>query len=321
MSEGNTEKRSKSVAGTPKIQFVTGKGGVGKSLVAAGHALSQARLGRKVLLVEIGEVSFFKDFWTLPEVTHEPKPSSLGFDLALWSGESCLRDYVLHLLKVERLYRVFFENKAMRSLLSVAPGLSEISILGKITSGVRQVGSPLAYDLIVVDAYASGHAMAMFRTPKGLMSAMPFGPMGHQSRDIHAVLKNPELCGYCVVTQMEELPVIEAIELGQALRDELGVEPELIVNKVFPLPVSEAKLLDLQNGLKATISTQSPEVGLNEFVGYLLSISERQQRYSLQLEEHFAVCRRIPLIFSDQPDVLTKEVAAALDGGPDVLHP
>ncbi len=303
MGEGNTEIRSK----TPKIQFVTGKGGVGKSLVAAGHALAQSRLGQRVLLVEIGETSFYRDFWRLPEVAHEPRSGPLGFDLALWSGESCLRDYVLHFLKLERLYRLFFENKAMRTLMSVAPGLSEISVLGKITSGVRHIGSPLAYDLIVVDAYASGHAMAMFRTPKGLMEAMPFGPMGQQSRDIHAVLKNPDLCGYFVVTQTEELPVVEAIELGRSIKDELGVQPELVINKIFPLPVAAEKLHELQNGLEQS--------SMNEFVGYLRALDERHHRYSRQLEDAFPVRRYIPLIFSDQPDVLTTEVAAALDRG------
>jgi anion-transporting ArsA/GET3 family ATPase len=149
--------------------FVSGKGGVGKSLVAAALASGAAEVGRKTLLVETGDRSYYRDFLGLSRVDHEPRPSGLGFDVALWSGESCLREYVLHLLKLERLYKIFFENKVMRALVNVAPGLGEIAILGKITSGVRKVGPPLNYDTIVVDMPATGHALAL---QKG--SQMPF---------------------------------------------------------------------------------------------------------------------------------------------------
>lgn len=78
-----------------QIIFVSGKGGVGKSLIAAGIARELAQSGRRVLLAEIGETSYYQDFWSLPSVGHDPVAHPLGFDLALWSGESCLREYVL----------------------------------------------------------------------------------------------------------------------------------------------------------------------------------------------------------------------------------
>ncbi len=289
-----------------KILFVTGKGGVGKSLIAAGVARAEAARGRRVLLAELGENSYYKDFWKLDGVDHVPRPvPGEGFDLALWSGESCLREYVLHYLRVESLYRLFFENKVMRSLVNVAPGLSEIAILGKITSGIRKVGPPLAYDLVVVDAFATGHALAMFRAPRGMMEAIRFGPMGHHSRDIQKVIQDPGLTGYLVVTLLEELPVVETLELRDALKAELGVDAELAANKIVPLPASRAELRELRDQARG---------GLKELSGFLLGVEERQARFLGQLLDAGAEVHRVPQVYSEKPDELVKRVASAFSG-------
>lgn len=286
-----------------RIIFVSGKGGVGKSLVAAAIAYDQAQMGRRVLLAEIGETSYYQDFWGLPAVGHEPVASGRGFDLALWSGETSLREYVLFYLKMERLYKLFFENKVMRALVNAAPGLAEIAILGKITSGLRKVGPPLDYDLIVVDSYATGHALALFHSPKGLMEAVKFGPMGHHSREMLAVLENESLTGYEVVTLLEELPVVETLEFKQQLKAELGVEPQVIANKVMPLPASEAEL--------KALSAAEPR-GLGEFALYLQSVGQRQSTFLRELEKNGAQIHQVPLIFSADPDELVRQAAEAL---------
>ncbi|RYZ72083.1 MAG: arsenical pump-driving ATPase, partial [Proteobacteria bacterium] len=213
-----------------QILFVSGKGGVGKSLVAAGLARELAKSGKRVLLAEIGETSYYKDFWNLPSIGHEPVKHPEGFDVALWSGETSLREYVLFYLKMDRLYSLFFDNKVMRSLVNVAPGLSEIAILGKITSGIRKVGPPLNYDTIIIDSFATGHALALLQAPKGMMEAIKFGPMGHHSREMDAVIKNPKQTGYIVVTLLEELPVTESLEFRETLRRELGVSADIVAN-------------------------------------------------------------------------------------------
>lgn len=288
-----------------KILFVTGKGGVGKSLVAAGIAREQAQAGRKVLLVEVGENSYYKDFWRLPEIGHDPKPvPGQGFDLALWSGETCLREYVLFYLKLEQLYKLFFENKVMRSLINVAPGLSEIAILGKITSEIRKVGPPLNYDLIVVDTFATGHALALFRAPKGMMEAIRLGPMGHHSREILEVMQNEELTAYVVVSLLEELPVVETLEFQQSLKAELGVKSEVIANKVLQAPVSTNSL--------GAVEPELAKEGLGEFVSYLSGLLKRQSELLSELKKASSRVLTVPLIFSDKPNVLVDKTAEAV---------
>ncbi len=286
-----------------RIVFVSGKGGVGKSLVAAGLARELARSGRKTLLAEIGETSYYQDFWDLPRVGHEPTPTDEGFDLALWSGETSLREYVLFYLKMERLYSLFFENKVMRALVNVAPGLSEIAILGKVTSGVRHVGPPMKYDTIVVDSYATGHMLALLQAPRGMREAIGFGPMGHHSRDIDAMLRNEKLCAYVIVTLLEELPVSETLEFRLALEKEMGVIADVVANKVITPPVSRDEL---------ALIAESNASGLGEFASYLKAVELRQEKHLDQLSRSGVALKKIPLVFSADPKILVEKAGEAL---------
>ncbi len=226
--EGETEKLPDSM----EIHFFTGKGGVGKSVLAAAQARALGQKGRKVLLVELGDQSYFQFFFGIPAVEYPPKAIRDWFDLARWSGKDCFRDYARHFIRVESLYRLFFENQVALSLIDAAPGLAEVAILGKITSGPpRNVGPSLPYDTIVVDAYSSGHFLSLLRAPAGLASAIRVGPMGEQTRSILKVLRDSSICQYHVVAQSEEMMVQETLELYASLRELLGFSPRIWMNK------------------------------------------------------------------------------------------
>jgi anion-transporting ArsA/GET3 family ATPase len=213
-----------------KIQFITGKGGVGKSTVALALASNLAQQGQKVLLAELGYHSFFQDHLKI-EIKYKPAPFESGLDICLWSGKECLKEYALHLLKIEALYNLFFENKISRSLIDIAPSLPELAILGKVTSGIRKVGPALPYDSIIVDGYATGHMISMLRAPRGMVEAIKVGPMGEQSRSMLEILKNPNLCEYKIICLPEELPVAESLDLRRTIIEEVGLKPSFIYNK------------------------------------------------------------------------------------------
>lgn len=220
-----------------EIHFVTGKGGVGKSAWAAAMAWSIARTGKRTLLVELGDQSFFQDYLSLPAVEYDPHLYQDAFQVSLWSGPSCLREYALHLLKVKSLYKLFFENPVTRNLVEVAPALPELAILGKITSGPpRNVGPKLPFDALVIDAFASGHFLALLKAPFGMAEAIRFGPMGEQSRGIIDVLKDPRISRYHIVGLPEELPVQESMELARGIRDTIGQECSMWLNKWVDYP-------------------------------------------------------------------------------------
>jgi anion-transporting ArsA/GET3 family ATPase len=284
-----------------EIIFVTGKGGVGKSAVAAGFALSKAREGKKTVLVELGDQSFYKDYFNLPEITYKPRPLSLfdrTFDIAQWDGHEALKEYALHLFKIESLYRLFFENSVSKALINVAPGLPELSILGKITSGPpRNAGPPLPFNCIVVDAYASGHFMALMKAPLGMAQAVRFGPMGEQVRAIEAVLRDPKICQYHVVAIPEELPVTEGIELAQNIEKTLGHKPQIILNKILTLKSDELG---------------KPSTGLEDFALHLKSVDQRQKEMRARISESGFRERELPWILKSEPEKIIDSLAREL---------
>ena len=170
--------------------MVTGKGGVGKSYAAALLAAQAAREGRKTLLVEMGPWSYLEKALNLPprRSLFAAVSTPYGFEHAVWSGEDCLTDYVKYLVKVPWAAEAFLKNGWLRSLIKIAPGLREISFLGKLTSQVRKQGPPMNYDTIVVDAVSTGHFLNLLKTPRGLMEITRVGPLRDQSEGIVEVL-------------------------------------------------------------------------------------------------------------------------------------
>lgn len=286
-----------------EIHFVTGKGGVGKSVIAAALALRKSQEGRKVLLVELGSQSFYKDFFDLPEVDFQPRPLRENLSVALWTGEACLREYARYLIKVESLYKIFFENAVMKAFINIAPALPELAILGKITSGPRKHGPPLKFDCLVVDAFATGHFLALMEAPHGMAQAVNFGPMAEQSRSIDACLRDPKLCKYHVVTLPEELPMKEAAELCTDLESRWGAHPQMILNKILNVPVSLSELKTVQN--------KAPQ-GEASFAQYLEHHLEQQngfRQFASKLADGVA---EIPLIFEGDPWKLVSKIGELL---------
>lgn len=286
-----------------QIHFVTGKGGVGKSVVAAALALKFSLSGKKVLLVELGDQSFYGDFFTLSKVGFTPIQLRPNLAVALWSGESCLREYARYLIKIESLTRLFFDNAVMRAFISVAPGLSELAILGKITSGLRNHGPPLPYDCIVIDTFATGHFKALLEAPKGMSQAVQFGPMGEQSRQIDRCIRDKEASHYHIVTLPEELPLKEAAELLADIKAEFNIDAELILNKILTVPVSEQVVKEIALDKKDN---------LNEFAIYLQHQSQRQIEMKETAQKITSDLKYMPLIFETDPWKLIEEMAGKI---------
>ena len=226
-----------------KAHLVTGKGGVGKSLFSVVLAHYFSTQNQKILLTELSEHSFFKDYLNLPQISYSPVRLKNNLDICQWSPDDCLKEYCLYLLKIESLYRLFFENPVSKSLIQVAPGLHELALLGKMTSSPRGHGPPMQHDQIVIDSFSTGHFLNLLRAPGALNEAIPFGPMGEQSKSIDACIRNPDFTEVHIVTLPEELPITESIGLFQQLKREFNIEAKMYLNKVSGL--TPADLNDL----------------------------------------------------------------------------
>jgi len=286
-----------------KIIMVTGKGGVGKSTVAAAIAQKQAKAGFRTLLVELGEQSYFQYVYGQP-VGYEPKSFAPNFSICMWSGEACLRDYVYYFVKVRKIVDLFFDNRVMRTFIRAAPALKELAVLGKITSGIRHWGPNLDYDVLVVDAFATGHFLALLRAPIGMGELIESGPMGEQSRSIDKVLRDPKLCEYTVVTLPEELPTTETEELVVELKGLMGQESKVYCNRVYASPLSAQDLEKIQE--------TDPAQKKNEFIDFLKNLIMRQSTQLEKLKANVPQTKILPLILSSSGRDVIDKIEAAL---------
>ncbi len=287
-----------------KITMVTGKGGVGKSTVAAGIAEVYAKRGLKTLLVELGEHSYYQYVYQTP-IHYEPTQISNNFHISLWSGESALREYVYHLLKVRKIVDLFFDNKIMRTFIRAAPALKELAVLGKITSGIRQWGPPLEFDRIVVDAFSTGHFLALLQAPIGMADLIESGPMGEQSRRIRDVIERADLCQYVIVTLPEELPASEAIELNADLKSRYGVNASIICNRVYEAGLNRDDFLQIKRS--------DPSNSSDAFAEFVLNTIQSQARQLKELERALKEFHVLPLVFSDASQTVIEMLSQKLN--------
>jgi len=223
--------------GRLQLLVVTGKGGVGKTAAAASLGRLLAAAGRRALVLEVDPRENVHQMLGVP-------PSGGAIVRAgtrLWVQNlkpgQVLDDIVRERLKVEMLARRVLASPIYEQFSAGAPGLEELAILGHALRLLRRVGPPDApqLDLVVLDAPATGHGVRLLAAPRLVSEVIGDGPFGALAGELAGFVDDPERCGIVVVTQAEEMPVEEALELRQALRDRVQRDPELlVVNGLYP---------------------------------------------------------------------------------------
>jgi anion-transporting ArsA/GET3 family ATPase len=218
-----------------RLVVVTGKGGTGKSTISAAVALAAARRGKRVLVCEVVAKERVADFFGRPPSgtqIHELVPNL--YSVHVRPRES-MREYALMTLRYETLYRIAFENAAARYFLAAAPSLAEIVMLGKVfwhASREMERGR-LRWDMVVLDAPATGHGLTFLSVPEVFLRLVSEGPLARDMRLMQSVLADPAKCSICVVTLPEEMPANEAIDLDRALRQRQFPAGPLFLNGAF----------------------------------------------------------------------------------------
>lgn len=215
----------------------TGKGGVGKSTISAAMALAAAKRGMRVLVCELNTKERISRLFGRPEVG----PVITEIYDNLWAvnitPDAAMKEYVLLKLRFELVYKAVFENRLVKAFLRVMPGLSDLVLIGKAWYHEQQRdrhGDP-AYDLIVVDAPATGHGLFLLRLPQIIIEVVRTGPMYRECKAILDLLQDPKRTALNLITLTEEMPVNETIELKAALDAELDMPlGYLIANGIYP---------------------------------------------------------------------------------------
>ena len=216
----------------------TGKGGVGKTTVSAAIALAASRRGKRVLLMEIGAKERGSRLFGSQPLSFEPIEVEDNLFAIHVHPDQALEEYAVLKLRLKTLYRAVFENRFIRSFLRVIPGLNELTLLGKAWYEVTlRDGATGRYrwDMVVVDAPATGHGIFFLKIPDVITSALTAGPMVEEARQIANLLRDRKTTMLNLVTLVEEMPVNETIELKAQLDAELDVPLGYVVaNSVYP---------------------------------------------------------------------------------------
>ncbi len=249
-----------------RLLIFSGKGGVGKSTVTAAVAVAAARRGKRVVIVEIGEHERISQIFGAPivgyagaPVYHPRQPGAPPIVAMCLTARAALREYAMRSVKFKMIYEAVFDNPVVRYFTAAAPGLDELNLLGKIESLHREVMAPLPkarFDLMLLDAPATGHALALFKAPQMAMRMAPAGPIYTMIERMWKLLADPARTALNIVSLAEEMPVNESIELDRAAAD-LGIpRGALIVNGVYPDLFPEGEAI-LDTVTTSTILTRS----------------------------------------------------------------
>ncbi|MDH3753518.1 MAG: AAA family ATPase [Acidimicrobiia bacterium] len=239
---------------TARVLIVAGKGGVGKTTVAAALATAAARNGATTLLVEIDGKTQLSDLFGGDELTYDdlaielPDTPSGRLTAKRITPDKALGDY----LEGRGLYRALRRlhgDKVLDTLASATPGVKDLLVLGKI----KQLERAGRYDLIVVDAPASGHAITFLRAAEGVLDSVEAGPIREQAIEVGQMLDDPERCQVLLVTLAEETPVTELIDTAYRVEDEVGVKLGPLVVNALPARPPEVPTADELGGVDSDL--------------------------------------------------------------------
>jgi anion-transporting ArsA/GET3 family ATPase len=216
-----------------RVVFVSGKGGVGKSAVAAALALVASRRGRRTLLVEIDAPLEAARYLGASDhvggVESEVLPDLWVINL---DPKGVMDEFVRHMVKIDMIARRVLGSVIYERFFAAAPGLKELMMLGKIMvlEQQRERRSPEPrYDFIVVDSPATGHGLSFLKVPMAAAAAVPVGPVGHNARRVLDLLRDKERTGLVIVAIPEEMAVVEAAQFHRLAVDEVGIDALAVV--------------------------------------------------------------------------------------------
>jgi anion-transporting ArsA/GET3 family ATPase len=220
-----------------RVVIVAGKGGVGKTTVAATLARLAAETGLSALLVELeGKPGLHRAFGGHDPLDYQESQlfgdDGPGVRARRITPDDALLEYLAdHGLR--RISKRLVSTGVIDVVSTAIPGIRDVLVLGK----VKQLERQPAADLIVVDAPATGHAVTFLTSASGLLDAARSGPLRVQAAEVLEMLGDPQRCRVLLVTLPEEMPVSETIEAAYQLEDRAGVQlGPVVVNCFEPLP-------------------------------------------------------------------------------------
>jgi len=231
-----------------QLLVITGKGGVGKTTVAATLGRILATKGDRVLLLEVDPRESLHELFDVPPSGGEVVEIEPGLYLQNVDPRAVLDELVRDHLRLELIAGRIIASPVYQHFAEGAPGLKELAVLQhalRMLSGESRVPEVTR---VIIDAPATGHGVSMLAAPRVVSEVIRDGPVGKLAGELADATRDPDRFGVVVTTLAEEMPVQETIELARSLKKRLSLSPELLViNELYP-PLDDTSPADEPSG-------------------------------------------------------------------------
>ncbi|HEU0024889.1 MAG TPA: ArsA-related P-loop ATPase [Thermoleophilaceae bacterium] len=252
-----------------RLVLVTGKGGVGKTTIAAALGLAAAGRGKRVIVCEVADQQRLAAMLGAPGEGGAEQELSPGLFGVTVDPERAKEEWLRYQLKSDTLAGLLGGSRVFQYLTAAAPGLTELVTMGKIwdLAQLERRTEGAVYDLAIVDAPATGHGLAMLRAPSTYAGVARVGPIRRQALIIDEFVRDPAATGVVAAALPEEIPVNETIELEARLGEELGMKLDaIVVNAVYPqrFNAEEARRIEALDGRGSAEARAAARAALSE---------------------------------------------------------
>jgi anion-transporting ArsA/GET3 family ATPase len=285
-----------------RLVVVTGKGGVGKTTVAAALGLLAARRGRRTVVCEVAQQERLAGLFGVHDVGHTEVELAPGLFSVSVQPERAMHEWLRHQLKSGALAGLLGHSRLFGYLTAAAPGVTELVTVGKVwdlAQTKRRTGGS-TFDTVIMDAPATGHALALLRAPRTYANIARVGPIARHAAQIDRFLRDPDATGVICVALPEEMPVNETVDLEQRLGEDLGLDiGQVVANGVLPerFDAGEARRLGQLEGQGTKAAQAAVAAALVE---HRRAEGQREQLERLRAEVRAPVAT-LPYLFEPEP--------------------
>jgi anion-transporting ArsA/GET3 family ATPase len=305
-----------------RLIFITGKGGVGRSTVAIALGLVAARQGRRTIVAELAsqeriQRAFEHDGEHFVEVELAPRLFTISID-----PQHAMEEYLR--VKTGPLGQALGSTRLFHVFAMATPGMRELLSIGKVWELAqlhRRTHGAAPYDLVIVDAPATGHGVGILRTPKMFADIARVGPIAHQGRTIATTIADRDFTAVVAVSTPEEMPVNETLGLRESLRRD-GLDLDAVVlNALYPARFQSEQVPELDAALAHANSALSRAALRAALSSHARAAMQREQQGRLVDGLGTSVIE-LPYVFADhlgrpELELLADALAAglAVNGG------
>jgi anion-transporting ArsA/GET3 family ATPase len=282
-----------------RLIFVIGKGGVGKSTVAIALGLLAANRGLRTVVAELSSQERVQKLFEhraehFQEVELAPGLFTISID-----PEHAMDEYLR--VKLGAVGQALGSSRLFHAFAMATPGMRELLSIGKVWELAqlhRRTKGAAPYDLVIVDAPATGHGLGLLRTPKTFADIARVGPIAHQGRTIAATIANRDFTGVVAVATPEEMPVNETLMLCDALEREQLTLDLVVLNALYPVRFADREVDQLEESLRRSRSRLSRSALSAALSEHARAEAQREQQARLKAGVNGRLVE-LPYLFAD----------------------